>query len=160
MNAFKLCLISTLSISQLAYSQELKTAQHVMVAPREIKWGAPPPVFERGMTFAVISGDPSKPGLYVVRARVPAGYKIAPHTHPTDEHVTVLAGAMAIGMGEKFDKRALTSVPTGGYALLPADMKHFAMAKTDATIQIHGQGPFALVYVNSADDPSKRSTAK
>jgi hypothetical protein len=64
------------------------------------------------------------------------------------------------GMGEKFDKASMKDLPAGGYALLPAEMRHFAMAKTAATIQVHGQGPFALTYVNPADDPSKRVPTK
>lgn len=84
---------------------------------------------------------------------MPAGYKIAPHWHPTDEHVTVLSGTFALGMGEKFDPTALKDLSSGGYGLMPAQMRHFAMAKTAATIQVHGIGPFALSYVNPADDP-------
>ena len=133
---------------------------HTVVNPADIKWGDPPPVFEKGMSFAVISGDPSKPGLYVVRAKVPAGYKIMPHWHPTDEHVTVLSGTFALGMGETFKKEGMTKLPAGGYLLMPAEMRHFAMAVTGATIQVHGQGPFALTYVNPADDPSKRAATK
>ena len=143
-----------------AAAQESTAPAHIMMAPAETKWGAPPAVFEKGMSFSVVSGDPSKPGLYVVRAKMPAGYKIAPHWHPTDEHVTVLSGTFALGMGEKFDKASMKKLPAGGYALLPADMRHFAMATTAATIQIHGQGPFALTYVNPADDPTKRAAAK
>jgi quercetin dioxygenase-like cupin family protein len=66
----------------------------VLTAPAEIKWGDPPPVFEKGAKFAVIAGDPGKPGIYVVRLKMPAGYKIAPHWHPTDEHVTVVSGTL------------------------------------------------------------------
>jgi quercetin dioxygenase-like cupin family protein len=133
---------------------------HVMVAPAAITWGDGPAIFEKGMSFAVMSGDPSKPGLYVIRATMPAGYTIAPHWHPTDEHVTVLSGTFALGMGETFDKAALKKLPAGGYALLPAEMRHFAMAATEVTIQVHGEGPFALNYVNPADDPSTRAPAK
>ncbi len=141
-------------------AQELKAPTHILMTPEETKWGEPPPVFEKGMSFTVVSGDPSKPGLYVVRAKMPAGYKIAPHWHPTDEHVTVLSGKLALGMGEKFDKASMKVLPAGGYALLPAEMRHFAMATTAVTIQVHGQGPFALTYVNPADDPSKRTPVK
>ena len=144
----------------IAGAQEAKGPAHSLVAPSEIKWGAPPPVFEKEASFAVISGDPGKPGLFVVRLKMPAGYKIAPHWHPTDEHVTVLSGTFALGMGEKFDKPSMKGLPVGGYALLPAEMRHFAMATTAATVQVHGQGPFALTYVNPADDPSKRVPAK
>jgi quercetin dioxygenase-like cupin family protein len=147
-------------LSGVAGAQEAKAPTHILMAASEAKWGDPPPVFEKGMSFSVVSGDPGKPGLYVVRAKMPAGYKIAPHWHPTDEHVTVLSGTLALGMGEKFDKASMKDLPAGGYALLPADMRHFAMATTDTTIQVHGQGPFVLTYVNPADDPSKRAPAK
>lgn len=141
-------------------AQESKAPAHILVAPADVKWGAPPPVFEKGMSFTVVSGDPTKPGPFVVRAKMPAGYKIAPHWHPTDEHVTVLSGTLALGMGEKFDRASMKSLPAGGYALLPAEMRHFAMARVATTIQVHGQGPFVLTYVNPADDPSKRASAK
>ncbi len=152
-------LVAFVVLCGIAGAQETKPA-HVLMAPADLKWGDPPPVFEKGMSFAVVSGDPGKPGLYVVRAKMPAGYKIAPHWHPTDEHVTVLSGNLALGMGEKFEKASMKDLPAGGYALLPAEMRHFAMATTDTTIQVHGQGPFVLTYVNAADDPSKRAPAK
>jgi hypothetical protein len=139
-----------------AGAQDAKSS-HVLVTPHDIKWGDPPPVFEKGASFAVLSGDPGKNGIFVVRLKLPAGYKIMPHWHPTDEHVTVLAGTFALGMGEKLDASAAKDLPPGGYALLPAEMRHFAIAKTAATVQVHGTGPFVLTYVNPADDPSKRA---
>ena len=66
----------------------------------------------------------------------------------------------SLGMGKKCDKATMKDLPAGGYALLPAEMRHFAMAKTAAVVQVHGQGPFALNYVNPADDPSTRTPAK
>lgn len=153
-------LVSIALLCGLAGAQDAKAPAHVMTAAAEMKWGAPPPVFEKGMSFTVVSGDPNQSGLYVVRAKMPAGYKIAPHWHPTDEHVTVLSGTLALGMGDKFEKARLKQLPAGGYALLPADMRHFAMATTAVTIQVHGQGPFVLNYVNAADDPRTRAAAK
>jgi quercetin dioxygenase-like cupin family protein len=143
-----------------AVGQEEKPPAHVLTTAAEVKWGEPPPVFERGASFTVMSGDPSKVGLFVVRLKMPAGYKIAPHWHPTDEHVTVLLGTFALGMGDKFDKATMKDLPVGGYALLPAEMRHSALAKTEATVQVHGMGPFALTYVNPGDDPSKRAPGK
>ncbi len=141
-------------------AQEANAPTHVLVSAAELKWGDPPPVFEKGASFTVVSGDPGKAGLFVVRLKMPAGYKIAPHWHPTDEHVTVLSGTFVLGMGEKFDKATMKDLPSGGYALLPAEMRHYALAKTEATVQVHGMGPFALTYVNPADDPSKRAPGK
>ena len=143
-----------------AVGQEAMVPAHVLTTATEIKWGEPPPVFEKGASFTVMSGDPSKAGLFVVRLKMPAGYKIAPHWHPTDEHVTVLSGTFALGMGDKFDKATMKDLPAGGYALLPAEMRHYALAKTEATVQVHGMGPFALTYVNPGDDPSKRASGK
>ena len=131
-----------------------------MTVPSELKWGDPPPVFEKGAAFTVVSGDPGKPGIYVVRLKMPAGYKIAPHWHPTDEHVTVIAGQFALGMGDKIDDSSAKALTAGSYALLPAKMHHYALAKSDAIVQVHGAGPFALTYVNPSDDPSKRVSSK
>lgn len=144
----------------LAQAPAAPAAKHVMVAASELKWGDPPPVFEKGAQFTVVSGDPGASGIYVVRLKMPAGYKINPHWHPTDEHVTVLSGTFALGMGDKFDAASMKELPAGGYGLLPAQMHHYAMAKTECTVQVHGMGPFALTYVNPADDPSKRAAGK
>src|SRR5690349_4327027 len=133
---------------------------HVAMKPADLKWGDAPPVFEKGAMFTVVSGNPMAEGNYVVRLKMPAGYKINPHWHPTDETVTVISGTFAIGMGDTFDKAKLEILPMGGFALLPADMRHFAMAKTAAVVQVHGMGPFKLTYVNAADDPSTRGAAK
>lgn len=142
-----------------AFAQDA-TDNHVMSTGKDLKWGDAPPVFEKGSSMAVLSGDPSKEGLYVVRLKMPAGYKINAHFHPTDEHVTVISGTFSLGMGDKLDKAALKDLPAGGYALLPAQMHHFAMAKTAAVVQVHGMGPFQLTYVNPADDPTQRGAAK
>jgi quercetin dioxygenase-like cupin family protein len=145
------------AMTSVAIAQDATHDGHVMSAPKDLKWGAAPPVFEKGATMAVVSGDPGKEGLYVVRLKMPAGYRINPHWHPTDEHVTVISGTFALGMGEKFEAASMTELPQGGYALLPAEMKHYAMAKTAAIVQVHGMGPFKLTYVNPADDPMQRS---
>ena len=133
---------------------------HQMLASTSaIKWGPPPPVFAAGAKFAVVDGDPAGTGNVTVRLMLPAGYKIAPHWHPTDEHVTVLSGELSLGMGDAIDKAHSATLKAGGYAVAPANMHHYAFTKTGATIQVHMIGPFALTYVNPADDPSRR-TAK
>ena len=136
----------------LAWSAE-PAKTHVTVAPAELQWDAGPPSLPKGVEAVVLSGDPAKPGPFALRLRMPAGYKIAPHWHPTDEHVTVISGTFSMGMGEKFDAAATKALPPGGYAVMPAEMRHFAWTKQGATVQVHGIGPFALTYVNPADDP-------
>jgi ketosteroid isomerase-like protein len=131
-------------------------SSHVAVSAASLTWGDPPPVLPAGAKIAVVAGDPFKPGPFVIRIQAPAGYKIAPHWHPTDENVTVLSGTVAIGMGETWDDAGLQNAGTGGLVVLPANMRHFFTARSASTVQVHGMGPFAINYVNPADDPSKK----
>ena len=128
---------------------------HSMMAADALKWGDGPPSLPPGSKLAVIAGDPSQPGPFIVRAQLPAGYKIAPHWHPAVEQVTVLSGTIAMGMGDKWDDAALKTLATGGFISLPAEMRHYLSSKTASTIQVQGYGPLVLNYVNPTDDPSK-----
>ena len=121
----------------------------------DLKWG-PALALPKGAEIAVLSGDPSKDGLYVVRLKVPDGYKIPAHNHPTTEYVTVLSGNFHLGMGDKLDDKSGIELTAGGYGEAPAKMNHYAWASSSSVIQVHGQGPFAITYVNPADDPSKQ----
>jgi ketosteroid isomerase-like protein/quercetin dioxygenase-like cupin family protein len=129
---------------------------HVMMAPSDLKWGDPPPSLPPGSKIAVVSGDPTQAQPFVIRAQVPAGYKVPPHWHPGTENLTVLSGTVAVGMGEQFDESKMTQLGPGGYASLPAEMRHYFLSKTTATFQVHGMGPFVVNYLNPADDPSKQ----
>jgi hypothetical protein len=130
-------------------------AAPVVVTPDKIQWGPAPPVFQPGAQFAVIAGDPGKAGPFVVRLKFPDGYRVMPHWHPTAENVTVLSGDFRVGMGDKFDESALTTLPAHSIAVVPAHHNHYAMAKGEVEVQVHAMGPFKLTYVNPADDPSK-----
>ena len=98
-------------------------------------------------------GDPGKEGFYTQRLKFPEGYKIAPHTHPQGEHVTVLSGSLNMGMGEKFDQSAGQTLPAGSYFTMPAGMQHFVWTTGETVVQLSGIGPQNIVYVNPADDP-------
>ena len=137
-----------------AAPQEAPSA-HVLMSAADLKWMDSPAGLPPGSKLAVISGDPSQTQSFVIRAQVPAGYRVAPHWHPGDENLTVLEGTIAIGMGETFDEGAMTSLGPAGYASLPAEMRHYFLAKSAATFQVHGMGPFVVNYVNPADDPAK-----
>jgi quercetin dioxygenase-like cupin family protein len=121
----------------------------------DLKWGPAPAVFPKGAEMAVLSGDPGKTGLFTVRLKMPAGYAIPAHHHPTTEYVTVVSGDFALGMGDRLDRARGMALHAGGFAVAPAGMNHYAWAVTDAVVQVNAEGPFALTYVNPADDPSK-----
>ena len=128
----------------------------VAMPAANIKWGDVPPFLPKGAKLAVLVGDPSKPEPFTVRLQMPDGYKIPPHTHPTDEHVTVLSGTFRAAMGKTWDDKALTDFAPGSYANMAATMPHYAMAKGPTVVQVHGFGPFVVNYINAADDPSKQ----
>lgn len=118
-----------------------------------LNWGPAPAVFPAGAQMAVLQGDPSGTALFTVRLRFPDGYKIQPHTHPTDENVTVVSGTFVVGMGSAFDESAATTLGAGGFVTAPANHAHFAAAHGVTTVQVHAMGPFAMTYVNPADTP-------
>lgn len=123
---------------------------------QDFQWGPAPPVFPAGAEMAVLQGDPTSNQEFTVRLRFPNGYKIAPHTHPTTENVTVLKGTFLAGMGERFDESAMKAFGRDGFASIPADHAHFAMARGQTIVQVHAIGPFVLTYVNPSDDPRNR----
>jgi hypothetical protein len=129
---------------------------HVAVRPDDIKWGPSPPALPAGAKFAVLAGDPTKAGPYVIRAQLPDGYKVPPHWHPSDENVTVIKGTLMVGKGEKFNAEAAEAMPAGSFISMPKEMRHYAFAKGETVIQVHGVGPFDITYVNAEDDPRKK----
>ena len=134
-------------------------AGHVLLAADELRWGAGPASLPPGAQMAVLMGDPARPGPFAFRARLPPGFRIAPHWHPAAEHVTVLEGSYAMGTGRVFDTKALHAMTAGGFAVMPAEVRHFSYTKDGATIQVHGNGPFLVHYVNPADDPRNAAPA-
>ena len=129
-------------------------ATHVMMDAPSLKWGDPPPSLPKGSKIAVVSGDPSQAGPFVVRVQAPAGYKVPPHWHPGDENLTILSGTVALGMGETWDDAKMQTIGAGGYVALPAQTRHYFLSKTASTFQVHGMGPLVVNYINPADDPA------
>ena len=132
---------------------------HVVVQPGALKWTPAPAGLPEGAQISVLSGNPGADSPYVVRAKLPSGYKIPPHTHPTAENVTVLSGAFHVGMGDKFDMKKGETLRVGGYFRAEKDMQHYAWTSAPTVIQIHGRGPLVITYVK-ADDPRNNKTSE
>ena len=145
-----------LGFAALTVTASAALADDMIVAqPDTLRWGDAPPVLPKGAQLAVIAGDPSQAGPYVIRVKVPAGYQIPAHWHSTAEDLTVLSGAVNIGMGDKLDKKTSTKLGVDGFASLPPKMNHFLWVSVPAIFEIHAQGPFDIVYANPHDDPTK-----
>lgn len=123
-----------------------------------VKWGPGPDFLPRGARFAVVQGDPGNSGYYTIRLRLPDRYRVPPHFHPKDEHVTVLAGTFLVGMGDTVNLRKTQRLTGGGFITAPANAHHFATARGVTVLQISGEGPFAITYVKDSDDPRHKST--
>jgi Domain of unknown function (DUF4437) len=133
---------------------------HTMITPNDVKWGPAPPFLPAGAQLAILDGDPSKAGRpFVLRIKMPDGYKVPPHWHPVDENITVIEGVFMMGVGEKFDQGAAREMTVGSYARMPKGLRHYAWAKGETVVQAHGAGPFEITYVNPTDDP-RRLTKK
>jgi quercetin dioxygenase-like cupin family protein len=124
-----------------------------VVMPEEIDW-QPFPSFPPRARLAVMVGDPSGPGPYAVRVKVPSGVMLMPHRHHEDRVYTVMSGVFYIGLGEKFDAAGLTAYPPGSVIVLPGGTAHFHWAKSGEYVtQVTALGPISLDYVNPDDDP-------
>ena len=68
-------------------------------------------VIAKGTQMAILEGDPTKESTFVIRIKMPDGFRIMPHTHPKDKRVTVITGTLYLGMGETFDEKAAKAMP-------------------------------------------------
>ncbi|HEX2781645.1 MAG TPA: cupin domain-containing protein [Gemmatimonadaceae bacterium] len=143
---------AALALTLVAAAPSQQATSHSHAGP-SVKWGPAPAIFPPGAQMAVMQGDPAGNALFTVRLRFPNGYRIAPHTHPTDEHVTVLSGHFRVGMGSTVDSKGMTTLKMGDFITAPANQPHYAAAQGMTVVQVHAMGPFAMTYVNPADTP-------
>ena len=153
-----LTLIAGVAVVGVASTAPAKTmAGPSIVPPQEIKWGPAPAVLPPGAEAAVLFGDPSEDGLFVLRLKLPASYSVAPHTHPVDEVITVISGTFHLGMGETADQSKAQTLPAGSFFALPPGMAHYVFIDEETVVQISTVGPWELTYINSKDDPRQKT---
>jgi quercetin dioxygenase-like cupin family protein len=126
---------------------------HRVFAPQDIKWRPGPPVLPAGAESAPLYGDPQKEGLFALRIKVPKGYRVAPHTHPHQELVTVISGRFGLGFGEIIDPAKTQALPAGSFASIAPGVAHYVVADEDSVYQVNALGPWEINYVDLKDDP-------
>jgi quercetin dioxygenase-like cupin family protein len=125
------------------------------VRPEDLEWKSFA-AFPPQARLAVLVGDPTQPGPYVIRVKLPGGTRMAPHRHPEDRIYTVISGVFYIGLGEVFDETRLSAFGPGSVVVLPGGQSHFHHALAGEYVtQVYGLGPLGLGYVNPEDDPRK-----
>ena len=150
MSVQRLALLLLVSLPAVAIAQK----------KARLEWMAAPPAFPAGARMAVVSGDPGKEGPFTIRLKMPSGYRIAPHYHPTDEHLVVKKGTFLVGMGDSVVRKSMTRMTVGKEGDVKANMHHYGMAKGRTTVEINSTGPFAMTYVNASDDPQSNAKMK
>ena len=159
--AWVLCGIFSLASSMVTFAEDMKkdmavSPDHSMFMPDDMNWVGAPASLPAGAKVAVIDGNPAGEGIFTMRIKMPADYKIRPHWHPAEEHVTVIEGTLYMGLGEKFDEKTAREIPTGGFAVMKTGTRHYAFSKKECIIQLHGMAPWGITYVDPADDPRKK----
>ncbi|HJS48369.1 MAG TPA: cupin domain-containing protein [Gemmatimonadales bacterium] len=124
----------------------------------QYQWGKAPAGLPEGAEVAVLKGDPTKPGPYTIRLRVPDGYRVAPHSHPAAENLTVVSGVLLVAHGPNMRSAGPATLEAGGKLALAADAPHSVTAKGVTIVEIESTGPFAIKYLNQADDPRGTGT--
>ena len=131
----------------------LASDAHTLLTADEIKWLPGPPSIQPGAQAAVLYGNPGKEGMFALRLKLPKGYRIAPHTHPKPEIVTVISGTARLGMGTSGDPTTAKVLPAGSFFALSPGMAHYFSTDDETVIQLNSTGPWTLNYVNPKDDP-------
>jgi len=140
-----------------AKSDETKTEARHVYMQSQMQWGPAPPFIPPGAQVTVLEGDPgASTGDFTIRVKTPAGYIVPPHTHPKRENVTVISGAMKLGMGDKIEESKMRTLSAGSFAYLDPEMHHYVKMEGPTVVQIHGASPLAFTYVNPSDDPRNK----
>jgi quercetin dioxygenase-like cupin family protein len=140
-------------VDVLRRAHQLDQGQFHAIRPEDVQWttfAAYPPA----LRLAILVGDPTKPGPYTIRVKVPGGIKLMPHKHPEDRVYTVMSGVFYVGLGEQFDESQLAAFAPGSIVVLPGNQPHFHWAKSGEYIaQITAIGPLGFDYIDPNNDP-------
>lgn len=127
----------------------------VMVLPEQLVWRDAPAVGP-GVKIAVIEGPLDKNAPFTFRLKMPANTRIAAHTHPAYERVTVLSGTFHFAHGERFEGAKTVALTPGAVAIMPPGAPMFGFTREETVIQLHGTGPWGLKYLDPAEDPRSK----
>ena len=131
-------LVALLVSLAAAKATDLNPAAIAYKLPDQIKWSDDP----IGAKMAVMQGDPSKPGLYVVLVKWTPHHMSRPHWRPNDRFIMVISGTWWVGTGAKFDPDSTVALPAGTFVTHFGKQIHYDGAKdAEAVLEIVGEGP-------------------
>ena len=119
-------------------------AAAIAFSPDTVVWNDGPPTLPPGTKMAVLEGNPRAEGIFTMRVRVPAGAALAPHSHPRDERVPILSGAVELGFGTKADRTATKRYGAGSFYVNPSGEAHYLFFPEETVMQMTGVGPWEM----------------
>ncbi len=134
-----------------------QTAAKILM-PKDLKWGPPVNNTPQEVSMALILGNPTKPGPFTLRMKMPANFKMDPHKVDVEQNITVLSGSLNMGFGDKYDKNATTKLPTGAFFILPANNVHYLWTDEECVVQITGNGPLKLDFIKKPGETGAVAT--
>jgi quercetin dioxygenase-like cupin family protein len=146
--AFALSLVASTALAQHS------GGAHKMVMPGDLKWAAVPSL-PPGAQISVIEGPMNEAVPFTIRLKFPKDYTIPAHSHPAIERVTVLSGTFHMGTGDKLDKTKTHALTAGAIGIMQPGSNHFAWTDAETIVQLNGNGPWGITYVDPKDDPRK-----
>ncbi|HET6388385.1 cupin domain-containing protein [Hyphomicrobium sp.] len=152
---FGLVAAAMVALACPAFAEESGHADNAIFHADEIDF-KDNPAFPPGAKTAVLLGDASKPGLFIIQVKLPPNYTVPAHMHPSLETVVMLKGSMGLGGGKTVEKTGKL-LQAGSTFLVPPMHPHYCWTGDEgATFQVTVNAPFDLIYVNPADDPRKK----
>jgi hypothetical protein len=146
---------TSVDVDTLSKTSHIAAGAADSVGPGTLNWVRQPPGLPSGGRLAVVRGDPSKAGPFIIRIDLPDGYQVPPHWHPTSERIKVLEGTILMGEGREWSNKSLRPLGPGQETTVAARHPHYVRAKGRTMAEIRSTGPFEITYVNTADDPRK-----
>jgi len=145
MRVYKACIMVAL-VTGIAAEARAQGTDSVVKLPSDIQFKAP---VNPGPQTAILYGDPTKAGVYVMRQKIPAGFKVMPHWHPEEwRTAVVLSGTLYFGIGEQWDESKLKVYPTGTFYSEPPKTAHYGWAKDgEVIIQTTAMGPTGTTQI-------------
>ncbi len=122
------------------------TAAPVTLNPANLHWIAGTGPATRSSN-AILSGNPNKSGMAVIRVKMPDGYTNPPHYHAHPEYITVMQGTLLFGVGNTINKAKATVLPTGSFIMVPTGVHHWSVARGETIEQVSGEGPLTNIPI-------------
>ena len=146
--SLRLCVfaVTFLVSSSTLFSQDLPKGA-IQIRADDIVWTDAPPSLPPGAKISVLEGNPMLEGIFTMRVKFPPYYRLETHTHPKDERVTVLEGAVYVGFGSALDTANAQKFTEGSYYLNPMNEAHYVFTGEEGVVfQVTGLGPWGLNY--------------